>query len=247
MASSKTDHSNQNTTDTRKFEIMSKLLIVEDDDALREQLEIGLMASGYEVCFSATGTDAIPAFEKHQPDLVLLDLMLPGKNGIEICKEIREVSGVPIIMLTARTDDTDMIRGLEAGADDYVTKPYKTEVLVSRIRARLRPIKSKSTAHPIVTIGPVEMDTLSHEVRKGDQKISLTPLEFKLLLTLASHPNEVFTREMLLEQVWEYTYKADTRLVNVHVQRLRSKIEDDPENPRLVLTVRGWGYKAGPE
>jgi len=178
---------------------------------------------------------------------VLLDLMLPGKNGIEICKEIREVSGVPIIMLTARTDDTDMIRGLEAGADDYVTKPYKTEVLVSRIRARLRPIKSKSTAHPIVTIGPVEMDTLSHEVRKGDQKISLTPLEFKLLLTLASHPNEVFTREMLLEQVWEYTYKADTRLVNVHVQRLRSKIEDDPENPRLVLTVRGWGYKAGPE
>ena len=224
---------------------MYKLLIVEDDDALREQLEIGLTASGFEVCFAATGLEAIPAFEKHKPDLILLDLMLPGKNGIEICTEIRRTSGVPIIMLTARTDDVDMIRGLEAGADDYVTKPYKIEILVSRIRARLRPIKDSQQT--IIKIGSVEMDTLSHEVRKGDKKIALTPLEFKLLLTLASHPNEVFSREMLLEQVWEYTYKADTRLVNVHVQRLRSKIEEDQEDPKLVLTVRGWGYKAGPE
>jgi len=224
---------------------MYKLLIVEDDDALREQLEIGLTASGFEVCFAATGLEAIPAFEKHKPDLILLDLMLPGKNGIEICTEIRRTSGVPIIMLTARTDDVDMIRGLEAGADDYVTKPYKIEILVSRIKARLRPIKDSQQT--IIKIGSVEMDTLSHEVRKGDKKIALTPLEFKLLLTLASHPNEVFSREMLLEQVWEYTYKADTRLVNVHVQRLRSKIEEDQEDPKLVLTVRGWGYKAGPE
>jgi two-component system response regulator MtrA len=148
-------------------------------------------------------------------------------------------------MLTARTEDTDMIRGLEAGADDYVTKPYKIEVLVSRIKARLRPLSEPQ--HPIIKIGPIEMDTLSHEVRKGNKKIALTPLEFKLLLTLAQHPNEVFSREMLLEQVWEYTYKADTRLVNVHVQRLRSKIEDDQEDPKLVVTVRGWGYKAGPE
>jgi two-component system response regulator MtrA len=224
---------------------MYKLLIVEDDDALREQLEIGLTASGFEVCFAATGLEAIPAFEKNKPDLILLDLMLPGKNGIEICTEIRRTSGVPIIMLTARTDDVDMIRGLEAGADDYVTKPYKIEILVSRIKARLRPIKDSQ--HTIIKIGSVEMDTLSHEVRKGEKKIALTPLEFKLLLTLASHPNEVFSREMLLEQVWEYTYKADTRLVNVHVQRLRSKIEEDQEDPKLVLTVRGWGYKAGPE
>jgi two-component system response regulator MtrA len=224
---------------------MYKLLIVEDDDALREQLEIGLTASGFEVCFAATGLAAIPAFEKNKPDLILLDLMLPGKNGIEICTEIRRTSGVPIIMLTARTDDQDMIRGLEAGADDYVTKPYKIEILVSRIKARLRPIKDSQ--HTIIKIGPVEIDTLSHEIRKGDKKIALTPLEFKLLLTLASHPNEVFSREMLLEQVWEYTYKADTRLVNVHVQRLRSKIEEDQEDPKLVLTVRGWGYKAGPE
>ena len=224
---------------------MYKLLIVEDDDALREQLEIGLTASGFEVCFAATGLEAIPAFEKNKPDLILLDLMLPGKNGIEICTEIRRNSGVPIIMLTARTDDQDMIRGLEAGADDYVTKPYKIEILVSRIKARLRPIKDSQ--HTIIKIGPVEIDTLSHEIRKGDKKIALTPLEFKLLLTLASHPNEVFSREMLLEQVWEYTYKADTRLVNVHVQRLRSKIEEDQEDPKLVLTVRGWGYKAGPE
>ena len=224
---------------------MFKILIVEDDDALREQLEIGLMASGFEVCYASNGLDAVPAFEKEKPDLILLDLMLPGKNGIEICTEIRRNSGVPIIMLTARTEDTDMIRGLEAGADDYVTKPYKIEVLVSRIKARLRPLSEPQ--HPIIKIGPIEMDTLSHEVRKGNKKIALTPLEFKLLLTLAQHPNEVFSREMLLEQVWEYTYKADTRLVNVHVQRLRSKIEDDQEDPKLVVTVRGWGYKAGPE
>jgi two-component system response regulator MtrA len=224
---------------------MFKILIVEDDDALREQLEIGLMASGFAVCYASSGLDAVAAFEKNSPDLILLDLMLPGKNGIEICTEIRANSGVPIIMLTARTDDSDMIRGLEAGADDYVTKPYKIEVLVSRIKARLRPLRDALPL--IVKIGSVELDTLSHEVRKGNKKIALTPLEFKLLLTLASHPNEVFSREMLLEQVWEYTYKADTRLVNVHIQRLRSKIEDDQELPKLVLTVRGWGYKAGPE
>jgi len=226
---------------------MAKLLIVEDDDAMREVLELGLAAKDFEVCSVSNGLDAIPAMEKHRPDLILLDLQLPGKNGIQICTEIRKSSMIPIIMLTARTDDADMIRGLEAGADDYVTKPYKTEVLVSRINARLRTLKSKPSEHLIIKIGPVEIDTLSHEVRKGDKKIPLTPLEFKLLLTLASHPNEVFSREQLLEQVWEYTYKADTRLVNVHVQRLRSKIEDDQENPKLVLTVRGWGYKAGPE
>jgi two-component system response regulator MtrA len=224
---------------------MSKILIVEDDDALRETLEIGLRSNGFDVCQAATGLEAIPVFEKNKPDLILLDLMLPGKNGIEICREIRQSSGVPIIMLTARTDDNDMIRGLEAGADDYVTKPYKIEVLVSRIKARLRPIKQ--VQHTIIKLGPVELDTLSHEVLKNGKKVSLTPLEFKLLLTLASHPNEVFSREMLLEQVWEYTYKADTRLVNVHVQRLRSKIEEDQEDPKLVITVRGWGYKAGPE
>jgi two-component system response regulator MtrA len=224
---------------------MSKILIVEDDDALRETLEIGLRSNGFDVCQAANGLEAVPVFEKHKPDLVLLDLMLPGKNGIEICHELRQSSGVPIIMLTARTDDIDMIRGLEAGADDYVTKPYKIEVLVSRIKARLRPIKQ--VQHTIIKLGPVELDTLSHEVLKHGKKVSLTPLEYKLLLTLASHPNEVFSREMLLEQVWEYTYKADTRLVNVHVQRLRSKIEEDQEDPKLVITVRGWGYKAGPE
>jgi len=224
---------------------MSKILIVEDDDALRETLEIGLRSNGFDVCQAANGLEAVPVFEKHKPDLVLLDLMLPGKNGIEICQEIRQSSGVPIIMLTARTDDTDMIRGLEAGADDYVTKPYKIDVLVSRINARLRPITQ--VQHTIIKLGPVELDTLSHEVLRHGKKVSLTPLEYKLLLTLASHPNEVFSREMLLEQVWEYTYKADTRLVNVHVQRLRSKIEEDQEDPKLVITVRGWGYKAGPE
>ncbi|MEY4418483.1 MAG: hypothetical protein RIQ88_921 [Actinomycetota bacterium] len=225
---------------------MSKLLIVEDDDAIRETLKMTLTGKGFEVISVSNGLDAIPAFEKYMPDLILLDIQLPGKNGIDICTEIRKFSMVPIIILTARTDDDDMVRGLEAGADDYVTKPYASEVLVSRIRARLRTLVSP-TAHKIIKLGPIELDSLSHEVRKGDKKINLTPLEFKLLLILASHPNEVFSREQLLEKVWEYTYKADTRLVNVHVQRLRSKIEDDPDNPKLVLTVRGWGYKAGPE
>ncbi|NDE88582.1 MAG: DNA-binding response regulator, partial [Micrococcales bacterium] len=174
---------------------MAKILIVEDDEAMREVLELGLMAKGFEVCSVSNGLQAIPAMEQHRPDLILLDLQLPGKNGIQICTEIRKFSVIPIIMLTARTDDSDMIRGLEAGADDYVTKPYKTEVLVSRINARLRTLKGKPSEHLVVKIGPVELDTLSHEVRKGEKKISLTPLEFKLLQTLASHPNEVFSRE----------------------------------------------------
>lgn len=226
---------------------MSKLLIVEDDDAMREALALNLISRGYEVVSVSNGLDAIPAFQEHHPDLILLDLQLPGKNGIDICREIRSNSLVPIIIVSAKGEDDDMIMGLEAGADDYVAKPYPIEVLISRVKARLRTLENKSSEHLLIRLGPVELDTMSHEVRKGEKKIALTPLEFKLLQTLAAHPNEVYSRERLLEQVWEYTYKADTRLVNVHVQRLRSKIEDDPEDPKLVLTVRGWGYKAGPE
>jgi two-component system response regulator MtrA len=169
--------------------------------------------------------------------------MLPGKDGIEVCREIRGVSGTPIIMLTAKTESDDVVRGLEAGADDYVVKPFDPGVLTARIRARLRPLGGNS--EDSVTIGPLTLDVVGHEVRRGTEKLSLTPLEFNLLLTLANKPKQVFTREMLLETVWGYHYKADTRLVNVHVQRLRSKIEDDPDNPKIVTTVRGIGYKAG--
>jgi len=220
-----------------------KILVVDDDNALREMVGIVLESEGFEVSFHDAGTGALEAFKSQSPDLVLLDVMLPGKDGIEVCNEIREVSGTPIIMLTAKTESEDVVRGLEAGADDYVVKPFDPTVLLARIRARLRPLSSASAES--VQIGPLTLDIVGHEVRRGNEKLLLTPLEFNLLLTLAVKPKQVFTREMLLETVWGYHYKADTRLVNVHVQRLRSKIEDDPDNPKIVTTVRGIGYKAG--
>ena len=220
-----------------------KILVVDDDNALREMVGIVLEAEGFEVSYHDAGTGALDSFKSEEPDLVLLDVMLPGKDGIEVCKEIRANSGTPIIMLTAKTESEDVVRGLEAGADDYVVKPFDPTVLLARIRARLRPL-SKADGET-VQIGPLTLDIVGHEVRRGTEKLLLTPLEFNLLLTLAVKPKQVFTREMLLETVWGYHYKADTRLVNVHVQRLRSKIEDDPDNPKIVTTVRGIGYKAG--
>ena len=220
-----------------------KILVVDDDNALREMVGIVLQSGGFEVHYCDDGSGALAAFNASKPDLVLLDVMLPGKDGIEVCKEIRQVAGTPIIMLTAKSDADDVVRGLEAGADDYVVKPFDPVVLIARINARLRPLAAEAT--DLVRIGPLELDVTGHEVRRGSEKISLTPLEFNLLLTLALKPKQVFTREMLLETVWGYHYKADTRLVNVHVQRLRSKIEDDPDNPKIVTTVRGIGYKAG--
>jgi two-component system response regulator MtrA len=220
-----------------------KILVVDDDNALREMVGIVLQSGGFEVHYCDDGAGALAAFNASKPDLVLLDVMLPGKDGIEVCKEIRHVAGTPIIMLTAKSDADDVVRGLEAGADDYVVKPFDPVVLIARINARLRPLAAEAT--DLVRIGPLELDVTGHEVRRGSEKISLTPLEFNLLLTLALKPKQVFTREMLLETVWGYHYKADTRLVNVHVQRLRSKIEDDPDNPQIVTTVRGIGYKAG--
>lgn len=220
-----------------------KILVVDDDNALREMVGIVLQSGGFEVHYCDDGAGALAAFNASKPDLVLLDVMLPGKDGIEVCKDIRQVAGTPIIMLTAKSDADDVVRGLEAGADDYVVKPFDPVVLIARINARLRPLAAEAT--DLVRIGPLELDVTGHEVRRGSEKISLTPLEFNLLLTLALKPKQVFTREMLLETVWGYHYKADTRLVNVHVQRLRSKIEDDPDNPQIVTTVRGIGYKAG--
>ena len=221
----------------------NKILVIDDDNALREMVGIVLESEGFEVSYHDAGSGALDKFKSSQPDLVLLDVMLPGKDGIEVCREIRAVSGTPIIMLTAKTESDDVVRGLEAGADDYVVKPFDPGVLTARIRARLRPLGGNS--EDTVTIGPLTLDVVGHEVRRGADKLSLTPLEFNLLLTLANKPKQVFTREMLLETVWGYHYKADTRLVNVHVQRLRSKIEDDPDNPKIVTTVRGIGYKAG--
>ncbi|MBX3093726.1 MAG: response regulator transcription factor [Cryobacterium sp.] len=221
----------------------SRILVVDDDTALSEMIGIVLRSDGFDPVFCADGTGALAAFQSSKPDLVLLDLMLPGKNGIEVCAEIRAESGVPIIMLTAKSDTADVVRGLESGADDYVVKPFNPKELVARIRTRLRPTP-QSTVDSL-TIADLVIDVTGHEVRRGETKINLTPLEFELLLALASKPQQVFTREMLLEQVWGYHYKADTRLVNVHVQRLRAKIEEDPDSPKIVTTVRGVGYRAG--
>ena len=219
-----------------------KILVVDDDDALREMVGLVLSSNGYQPVFASDGISAVEVFKQSSPDLVLLDIMLPGQSGIDVCNQIRAVSGVPIIMLTAKSDTEDVVVGLEAGADDYVVKPHNGAELVARVRARLRPLTDDAA---VVAIGPLSLDPKSFEVKRGEEPVSLTPLEFKLLHTLASKPQQVFSREMLLEQVCGYQYKADTRLVNVHVQRLRSKVEDDPENPKIVMTVRGHGYRAG--
>jgi two-component system, OmpR family, response regulator MtrA len=228
--------------------VKPRVLVVDDDSALAEMLGIILRADGFEPAFVADGARALPAFRDTKPDIVLLDLMLPGMSGLDVCRAIRAESGTPIIMLTAKTDTVDVVLGLESGADDYVVKPFKPKELVARMRARLRHNDVSTTE--TLTIGPaespVEIDVPAHQVIRDGTAISLTPLEFDLLVALARKPRQVFTREVLLEQVWGYRHAADTRLVNVHVQRLRSKVERDPEKPEVVLTVRGVGYKAGP-
>ena len=227
----------------------SKVLVVDDDPALAEMLGIVLRGEGFSPSFVADGDAALGAFRRERPDLVLLDVMLPGTDGVEVCRQIRAESGVPIVMLTARGDTVDVVNGLESGADDYVVKPFKARELVARVRARLR--LPESAEPESLTIGPeddpVHIDVPGHRVTRGDETVQLTPLEFDLLVALARKPHVVFTREVLLEQVWNYRHAADTRLVNVHVQRLRAKVERDPEHPQVVVTVRGVGYKAGPD
>jgi two-component system response regulator MtrA len=225
----------------------ARVLVVDDDPALAEMLGIVLRGEGLEPAFVADGDAALGAFRREKPDVVLLDLMLPGTDGVEVCRQIRAESGVPIIMLTAKGDTTDIVLGLESGADDYVVKPFKPKELVARVRARLRTHDGEPES---LVIGPADdpltIDVPGHAVTRDGRAIALTPLEFDLLLALARRPKTVFTREVLLEQVWGYRHAADTRLVNVHVQRLRAKVERDPEHPNVVLTVRGVGYKAGP-
>ena len=220
-----------------------RVLVVDDDAALAEMLGIVLRNEGFDSRVCPTGDRALAQFRDYRPDVVLLDLMLPGKDGIDVCKEIRAESGVPIVMLTAKSDTVDVVVGLESGADDYVVKPFKPKELVARIRARVR--RFEEPAPEALTIGDLAIDVAGHVVTRDGEPIALTPLEFDLLVCLARKPWQVFTREVLLEQVWGYRHAADTRLVNVHVQRLRSKVEHDPERPEIVVTVRGVGYKAG--
>lgn len=223
--------------------MVAKVLVVDDDQALAEMLGIVLRKEGLDVAHCADGGRALSMFREFRPDLVLLDVMLPTIDGVEVCRQLRGESGVPIVMLTARTDTRDVVAGLEAGADDYIVKPFKPQELLARVRARLR---RTETAQPEqLRVGDIVIDVGGHTVKRAQEHLGLTPLEFDLLVALASRPNQVFDRESLLEKVWGYRHAGDTRLVNVHVQRLRSKIEIDPENPRIVLTVRGVGYKAG--
>lgn len=222
----------------------TKILVVDDDPAIAEMLTIVLQGEGFRTVVVGDGVEAVKAAEEHNPDLILLDVMLPGMNGIDVCKAIRESSTVPIVMLTARTDTVDVVLGLESGADDYVHKPFKPKELVARVRARLRRTPEEAPAE-MIEVADLKIDVPGHQVIRDGQEIALTPIEFDLLVTLASRPRQVFSREELLEQVWGYRKSSDTRLVNVHIQRLRSKVEKDPDDPKIIQTVRGIGYKTG--
>jgi len=223
---------------------MTSVLVVDDDQDLAEMLGIVLNGAGIEVDLVSNGDEAVDVFRNNQPDLVLLDIMLPGLDGITVCREIRkESTRVPIVMLTAKGDTHDIVKGLEAGADDYMVKPFKPSELVARIRTRLR--RAGGEVNGSLTIGDLAIDIVEHTVMRGEREIPLTRLEFDLLVALAREPGRVFSRETLLIEVWGYRNSTDTRLLNVHIQRLRAKIEHDPENPTIILTVRGVGYKAG--
>lgn len=219
-----------------------RILVVDDDPGISEMVAILLESEGYDVSVCANGSNVLPLFRAEHPDLILLDVMLPGLDGVSVCRQLREESDVPIIMMSAKTDSLDVIAGLEAGADDYVTKPFENSVLLARVKVRLRRQESESET---LRVADLSIDLKAHEVTRGDEVLHLTPLEFDLLTVLARKPYQVFSREELLEQVWGYRHSADTRLVNVHIQRLRAKVEKDPEDPRVVLTVRGVGYRAG--
>jgi two-component system response regulator MtrA len=219
------------------------ILLVEDDPSIREITQLGLEAVGFAVTTAEDGDEALRRFKADHPDLVLLDVMLPKRDGFEVCRAIRSESATPVVMLTARSDTIDVVVGLESGADDYVTKPFEMPELVARIRAALRRARHEEHAETI-TFGDVRIDVLGHAAWRGESDLGLTPTEFRLLVELAHRPGQVFTREILLERVWGYDYLGDSRIVDVAIQRLRAKVEADPAAPRLIETVRGVGYRA---
>jgi two-component system response regulator RegX3 len=223
---------------------MTKILVVEDEASFSEALAYVLGKEGFEVTVADTGDGAIAAFDKGGADLVLLDLMLPGLSGTEVCKQLRSRSDVPIIMLTAKDTEVDKVVGLELGADDYVTKPYSKAELVARIRAVLRRQGDNSnTPDGVITAGPVRIDVERHQVNINDQLVSLPLKEFELLEFLVRNSGRVLTRSQLIDRVWGSDYFGDTKTLDVHVKRLRAKIEKDPANPTYIQTIRGLGYK----
>ena len=223
---------------------MATVLLVEDDPAARQGLELALRRLGYEVRPAETGEAALAGLGEATVDVVVLDVMLPGVDGFEVCRRLRRGSDVPVIMLTARGDDFDIVGGLEAGADDYVVKPVEPRVLDARIRAVLR--RLARTDSPAETYGELVIDRSSLVVRRDGRQVPLTPTELRLLLVLSGSPRQVFSREQLLDLVWEHDYLGDSRLVDACVQRLRAKIETDTSEPRYIQTVRGFGYRFGP-
>ncbi|MFC4961881.1 response regulator transcription factor [Streptomyces mauvecolor] len=229
---------------------MPRVLLIEDDPSVREGVELGLRRRGHEVLAAGTGEAGLGSLKTFLPDLVLLDLMLPGMNGVQVCRRIRETSQLPIIMLTARGDDFDVVVGLEAGADDYIVKPARTEVIEARIRAVLRRLADPATARPGPEFhGELALDRAGLTAAKNGERLPLAPSELKLLLHLAASPEQVFSRQQLLESVWEHSYHGDARLVDACVRRLRQKLGDTsgPDGgPRYIQTVRGFGYRFGP-
>jgi two-component system, OmpR family, response regulator MtrA len=223
---------------------MTTVLLVEDDPGARQGLELALRRLGYQVRPAGTGEAALDGLGQDAVDVVVLDVMLPGLDGFEVCRRLRRGSDVPVIMLTARGDDFDIVGGLEAGADDYVVKPVEPRVLDARIRAVLR--RMTQAGSPAEAHGDLVIDRASLIVRLAGQRVSLTPTELRLLLVLSGSPRQVFSRQQLLDLVWEHDYLGDSRLVDACVQRLRAKIEADPARPRYIQTVRGFGYRFGP-
>ena len=224
--------------------MQAHVLVVEDDPSIREVAAPGLEQAGFQVETSGDGREGLIQFRQGAFDLVLLDVMLPSLDGFEVLREIRSESRTPVVMLTARSELTDVVVGLELGADDYVTKPFELPELVARIKAVLR----RSAAEPgdaVIHVEPLEIDPAGFTARRDGEELELTATEFKLLLELAKRPKQVFTRELLLELVWNYDYLGDSRLVDAAIQRLRAKVEEDPKEPKLIRTVRGVGYRFG--
>jgi two-component system response regulator MtrA len=219
-----------------------RLLLVEDDGSIREIASIGLKAAGFRVVCAVDGREGLARVRAGGFDAVVLDVMLPSLDGFEVCREIRKFSRVPVVMLTARTDLIEVVVGLESGADDYVKKPFELPELIARLRAVLRRASAPAEASPILA-GRLEIDPGSFTVRKDGTELALTATEFRLLLELSRRPGQVFTRELLLQRVWDYEYLGDSHLVDVAIGRLRAKVEDDPSRPALIKTIRGVGYR----
>lgn len=221
----------------------TRILAVEDDERIRSAVKLALEDEGWTVDEAGSGEEAIELFMRSAPDVVLIDIMLPGIDGFELCRTLRRSSAVPIVMVTARADTHDVVAGLEAGADDYMTKPFAPKELSARIRALLRRIRPIVPGHAKLVFGNLEIVPDEGKVLRDGAEVKLTKTEFRLLCELAQNPGRVFSRESLLDKVWGYDYFGDGRLVDVHVRRLRTKVEADPANPRHVVTVRGLGYR----